>query len=148
MASLAPHVQGQYYGAIAVADFIGSATSQGIPTNIVELSISNTWIAGYAMYEGGKVARIILVNSLAYFSGTRNSVTVSLNVSGGTVGSGRMKVKRLAITTADATTGLTWGGQTYETSDGLVGGSLVLGDSAVSEGVVVSATEAVMLSFY
>lgn len=48
---------------------------------------------------------------------------------------------------ANATSGVTWGGQTYETSDGKVEGTLNVTTVPVSEGVVVHDTEAVMLTF-
>lgn len=48
---------------------------------------------------------------------------------------------------ANGTSGVTWGGQTYETSDGKVQGGLNVTTVAVSAGVVVHDTEAVMLSF-
>jgi hypothetical protein len=48
---------------------------------------------------------------------------------------------------ADDTTGLTWGGQTYETSDARVNGALKLETVDVSDGVDIQETEVVMLSF-
>lgn len=48
---------------------------------------------------------------------------------------------------ADDTSGLTWGGQTYETSDAKVQGSLSVTQVAVSAGVDIQATEAVLLTF-
>ena len=49
---------------------------------------------------------------------------------------------------ADATSGLTWGGQTYETSDGSVNGSLQVSTVDVEDGVNIQATEVVMLTFF
>ena len=49
---------------------------------------------------------------------------------------------------ADDTLGLTWGGQTYETSDGRVGGHLEISTVDVTDGVDIQATEVVMLSFF
>ena len=48
---------------------------------------------------------------------------------------------------ANATTGVTWGGQTYETSDGKVRGSVEVTTVPVSQGVEVHDTEVVMLTF-
>ena len=48
---------------------------------------------------------------------------------------------------ADDTSGLTWGGQTYETSDGRVDGRLQISTVDVTDGVDIQATEVVMLTF-
>lgn len=49
--------------------------------------------------------------------------------------------------TANATEGVTWGGQTYETADGRVAGTLITDTIDVSQGFNISDTEVVMLSF-
>lgn len=49
---------------------------------------------------------------------------------------------------ADDIGGLTWGGQTYETSDGRVDGSLQISTVDVEDGVDIQATEVVMLTFF
>lgn len=43
--------------------------------------------------------------------------------------------------------GLTWGGQTYETSDGRIGGTLNVESRFVADGVDISDTEVVLLNF-
>ena len=43
---------------------------------------------------------------------------------------------------------MTWGGQTYETSDGRVNGSLQISTVDVEDGVDIQATEVVMLTFF
>jgi hypothetical protein len=48
---------------------------------------------------------------------------------------------------ADDTSGLSWGGQTYETSNGRVGGSLVTETVDVSQGIDIKATEVVLVTF-
>jgi hypothetical protein len=48
---------------------------------------------------------------------------------------------------ADDTTGLTWGGQTYETSDARVSGTLQVTNVDVASGVDIQETEVVMLCF-
>ena len=48
---------------------------------------------------------------------------------------------------ADDTSGLTWGGQTYETNDARVSGSLKVNTVKVADGVDIQATEVVMLTF-
>lgn len=49
---------------------------------------------------------------------------------------------------SDDVSGLTYGGQTYETADGLVGGTLNVATVPISSGVTVSDTEVVLLSFH
>ena len=48
---------------------------------------------------------------------------------------------------ADDTSGLTWGGQSYENPDGRVSGNLKTMTVNVTSGVVISASEAVLVSF-
>jgi hypothetical protein len=48
---------------------------------------------------------------------------------------------------ADDAAGLTWGGQTYETSDGKVSGALKEEKVSVSAGVDIAETEVVLLTF-
>jgi Glycosyl hydrolase family 79 C-terminal beta domain len=49
--------------------------------------------------------------------------------------------------TADATKGVTWGGQTYETQDGKVAGTLSTLTVPVANGVDIYDSEAVLLTF-
>jgi len=71
---------------------------------------------------------------------------VNLTFATGIVSS-QMSVKRLFVPHADDTSGLTWGGQTYETSDARVSGSLQISTVNVTDGVDIQATEVVMLTF-
>lgn len=48
---------------------------------------------------------------------------------------------------ADDTSGVTWGGQTYETSDALVSGKETTETALVSAGVDIQDTEVVLLNF-
>lgn len=48
---------------------------------------------------------------------------------------------------ANATEGITWGGQTYETADGKVAGTITTETIDVSQGFNISDTEVVMLTF-
>lgn len=43
--------------------------------------------------------------------------------------------------------GITWGGQTYETSDGRVSGSLSIETRTIAQGVEIQETEAILLHF-
>ncbi|KZP27312.1 glycoside hydrolase family 79 protein [Athelia psychrophila] len=143
---LAPHFQPAYYAAIIAAEAIGKTGS----TKAVELTIGSPTIAGYAFYESGTLARVLLINSKAYLSTTttsRGSVHVSLDFTGSGTTPRVMEMKKLIIGHADDTAGLTWGGQTYETSTGLVSGSESALVTLVASGVNISDTEAILLQF-
>ncbi|CAA7267056.1 unnamed protein product [Cyclocybe aegerita] len=145
---LTPHIQPQYYAAIIAAEAIGSSGT----TRAVELIINHSRVAGYAFYEGGVLVRALLINSQAFFMGDtqRESIHVDL----GFVSTGAnprvprtMIVKRLSIPHAEDTTGLTWGGQTYETSDARVSGELRVEEVDVASGLDIQETEVVLLNF-
>lgn len=143
---LAPHVQPPYYAAIIAAEAIGSSGS----TEAVELFIDNPRIAGYAFYEYGSLTRAVFINSQAYLTGNTARGSVHINLKFG----GRrglrpliMSVKRLAIGHADDASGLTWGGQSYETRNGRASGIEFTTESFVSDGVDIEDTEVVLLCF-
>jgi hypothetical protein len=141
---LLAHVQPQYYGGLVITEAIGTTGS----STIVELTINDPYMSGYAIYEHGSIARAVFINSLAYFSadsaaGTnRSSTHVSLAGM-----SGQMTIKRTGIMHADDTQNLTWAGQSFETRDATASGAIVQQTVDVSKGVDVSATEAVLLTF-
>ncbi|PPQ90810.1 hypothetical protein CVT25_012130 [Psilocybe cyanescens] len=142
---LPPHIQPQYYAAIIAAEAIGNTGN----TRAVELTINNARISGYAFYEEATLARAVLINSQAFFTTdttSRTSTHIDLAISG-TGSPTKMTVKRLFVPHADDTTGLTWGGQTYETSDAKVSETLQVQTANVSDGVDIHETEVVMLSF-
>ncbi|KZV62776.1 glycoside hydrolase family 79 protein [Peniophora sp. CONT] len=137
---LAPHIQPTYYAAIIAAEAIGTSGA----TTISELTLNNPQLSGYAFYENGALKRALFINLVA-FNGdgaTRSAVHVALAGS-----TGNITVKRLSIPTAESTSGVTWGGQTYETSDALVSGKLQTQTVPVSAGVDVHETEVVMVTF-
>jgi Glycosyl hydrolase family 79 C-terminal beta domain len=89
-----PHIQPQYYAAIIAAEAIGNSGN----TQVLELDIDDPRIAGYALYQGGKLANAILINSLAFLTTTtttRSSTHVNLTFPNDTVSS--MNVKRLFV---------------------------------------------------
>ncbi|KAF9472125.1 glycoside hydrolase family 79 protein [Pholiota conissans] len=142
---LPPHIQPQYYAAIIAGEAIGNSGN----THVTELDINNARVSGYAFYEGKTLARVVLINSQAFFTTTttpRTSTHIDLNLSG-TNAPTTMTVKRLSVPHADDTTGLTWGGQTYETSNARVSGTLQVTKVAVTSGVDIQETEVVMLTF-
>ncbi|KAJ7475688.1 glycoside hydrolase family 79 protein [Mycena latifolia] len=142
---LAPHVQPQYYAAIIAAEAIGDSGQ----AQAVELSINNTRASGFAFYEGGALKRAVFINSLAFLAGTTNrtSIHLDLSFSGSGTKPTSFSVKRLIIGHADDASGLTWGGQTYETTDARIGGTATSEKGAVSSGIDIPATQVVMISF-
>ena len=96
---------------------------------------------------------MVLINSNAYLTTTktvRGSVSLNITVlaEGGVSPSpATMRVKRLVIEHADDTHGLTFGGQSYETGEGLVHGTMIYFDIPVARGISVRDTEAVLLTF-
>ncbi|KAF8349020.1 glycoside hydrolase family 79 protein [Amanita rubescens] len=138
---LPPHVQPEYYAAIIIAEAIGSSGN----VQMVEIQTDDPNVTGYAFYENETLARALFINSEAYFGGIRLSVHITINILG--IPYSEMYVKRLAIGRADDTSGLTWGGQSYETQDGRVNGTEEAYVLPISQGVYIQETEAVMLRF-
>jgi len=92
---------------------------------------------------------VLLINSQAWFTsstGKRGETHVDLSFIGSSTPKS-MTVKRLSVPHADDTAGLTWGGQTYETSDGRVAGTLNTTSIPTASGVDIKDTEVVMLAF-
>ena len=94
---LPPHIQPQYYAAIIAAEAIGNSGN----TQVNELNITDSRISGYAFYQGGKLTKAILINSLAFLNFTttttaRPSMHVSLTFTSGSAPS-KMNVKRLFV---------------------------------------------------
>jgi len=142
---LLPHVQPAYYAAIIAAEAIGSSGSTGA----IELLINNSRIAGYAFYEDDVLVRAVFINSQAFLASDtdRGCVHIDLNFYGSGFVPRTMSIKRLSIGHADDVSGLTWGTQSYETSDARPNGTETVEKSLVSAGVVVKDTEVVLLNF-
>ncbi|KAF7297828.1 hypothetical protein MKEN_01406600 [Mycena kentingensis (nom. inval.)] len=124
---LPPHVQPAYHAALVTTEAIGTS---GV-TTAVELNISDAAVSGYAFYERGALKRAVLINHTMFFAGrgtTRGAKTVSLSVPGKTT----VQLKRLSIPSADASTGLLWAGQSFDTADGLPSGSVVVESASTS----------------
>ncbi|KAG6826758.1 hypothetical protein H0H92_014548 [Tricholoma furcatifolium] len=143
---LPPHVQPPYYGAIVAAEAIGSSGS----AQVVELSVNNPRVSGYGFYENMQLVRAVFINSQAYLSttsGNRTSVHLDFGFSGSGTAPTQISVKRLAIGHADDQSGLKWGGQSYETSDGRANGTVTVQAGTVASGVDIVATEAILITF-
>ncbi|KAJ7158933.1 glycoside hydrolase family 79 protein [Mycena filopes] len=140
---LPPHVQPLYYSAIIAAELRGCEDS----AQISEIVVNNTRIAGYAAFEGGELVRAVFINSQAFLQGSTNRSSTHLDLSFTGEGPRTMTIKRLAIGFADDASGVTWGGQTYETDTGLVEGELKVESVLTSDGVDIAETEVVLLHF-
>ena len=74
---LPPHVQPQYYAAIIADEAIGNSGN----TRVIELSINNTRVSGYAFYEGDTLTRAVFINSQAFLTtDTTPRTSVQLNL--------------------------------------------------------------------
>lgn len=160
IAPLPPHIQPPYYAAIIAAEAIGSTGS----AQVVEIPVNAIDISGYAVFEYGNLARAVFINNVAYLpgGGVRNTTHINIDFSGSGLAAQEIEVKRLNITYggfspyitvlipnryANATSGITWGGQTYETANARVSGPLQVETLDVSAGLDIQETEAVLLSF-
>lgn len=140
------HVQPTYYAAIAIAETIGPSGT----TSIAEITVNDSRIAGYAIYEGATLARAVFINSQSWPSGStgaRPKVKVDLLFLAGSWAPATATLKRLAIAHSDDTANVTWAGQSYETSTGLVSGAVVTESVVPADGFLLSATEAALLKF-
>ncbi|KAF8133070.1 glycoside hydrolase family 79 protein [Mycena galopus ATCC 62051] len=141
-----PHVQPQYYAAIVAAEAIGNSNE----TQALEININDTTISGYAFYESGDLKRALFINSLAFFAGeptNRTTTHLDLAFNGTGANPTAFSVKRLEIGYADDTSGLQWGGQTYETSDARIGGTATSETGTVAAGIDIPATQAILITF-
>ncbi|KAG2149006.1 glycoside hydrolase family 79 protein [Suillus bovinus] len=145
IAPLAPHIQPAYYAAIIAAEAIGSSGA----TEAVEISIDENNISGYAFYEYSRLSKAVFINTIAYLSGAgaRNSTHIDFSFTDFGNTPNNMCVKTLKIGYASDTSNLTWGGQTYETSDGRVSGPLIVDVLPIGSGVDLQDTEAILVTF-
>lgn len=123
-------------------------------------------MSGYAFYEDSQLVRAVFINLKAFLEGQeeeRGKVHLKFDFVGGEVGE-EVTLKRLDIALvffflrcflmlnfyfrhADDTDGLTWGGQSYETSDGRVSGTLKTEKVKLSAGFDIRDTEVVLVTF-
>lgn len=145
-APLPPHVQPQYYAAVVAAEAIGSTGS----SQAVELSVDDPTVSGYAFFEGGKLVRALFVNFKAFLasSAARGVVHISLGFAETSTRASNITIKRLAIEHADDTSGLAWGGQSYEIANGRKSGTLITTTGSVQSGFDIHDTEAVLVTFH
>ena len=106
------------------------------------------YVSGYAVYEGGRLVRAVFINLDAWLvnsTGTRPSVHIDLDL--GYVPSDTASVRRMTIQHADDVSGVTLGGQSYETPDARPSGVESLDIIHMSDGVDLASTEAILLNF-
>jgi len=99
----APRVQPAYYAAILVARAIGKTGK----AKISEVTVADSNVSGYAIYEGSKLVRAVFINLNAWLlssTGTRPSVTLAFSL--GSNGPKTATGRRLVIAHADDTAGL------------------------------------------
>lgn len=114
-----PYVTPQYYAALVAAEAFGA---QG-HARILELPVKDKRVAAYAIYKQGIPTRVLFINTQPYYPSatgifqTRPSIRVSLELEGFPEDASHL-IKRLSIPYSDSTSGVTWGGVTYETEDG------------------------------
>lgn len=143
---LASHVQPQYYAAIIAASFISNFGN----TYIAEISINNANVGGYAAYDAGVLSRAVFINSLAWLkssTGSRGYSQLTFSTSGSGTKPSSLQVRRLAISHADDTSGLTFAGKTYETSTGLPSGTDTYTTQSFTDILNISDTEVVLVNF-
>jgi hypothetical protein len=130
-----------YHALLVVGEAIGNSGQ----STIQEISIADTKVSGYAIYEKNKLVRVVLINGNLYLSSDsqpRSQATVSLQ---GLPANARIQAKRLTIPSADATTGNIWAGQSFETVSGRPSGRL-LTEVVHASNITISATEVVLLT--
>ena len=150
-----PRIQPTFYGGLVVNSFIGRTGK----STVVELDVGDSNVSGYAVFEGGVLARAVFVNLDAWLAGStgaRPVVHVDLdfargaNATQGEVDAfwgGSAIVRRLVINHADDTENLTWAGQSYENGDVSPEGKKVTERVQLSEGFDIRSTEAVLVDF-
>ncbi|RDX48499.1 glycoside hydrolase family 79 protein [Lentinus brumalis] len=146
-----PQLMPSYYGGLVINSLIGSSGS----AKVVELSVDDSNVSGYAAFEQGKLVRAVFVNLHAWLqssTGARPSIHVNLNINGTSSGlsafsSRSVVARRLILQHADDISNLTWAGQSFETSDALPKGAVV--DERVSwdTGLNLRSSEAVLVDF-
>lgn len=150
-----PQIQPSYYAALLVDTFVGHTGS----ASLVEITVPDANVTGYAAFEGGALRRAVFVNLEAWLQsseGERPSVHIDLDFSLSAGGSaadvdalqrGQAQARRLVIQHADDVSNLTFAGQSYNTSNAQPSGPLTLETVNLQDGIDLRATEAVLISF-
>lgn len=109
-----------YYGNVAVAAFLGNI-AEAAPS-VVNIPMASEQEAAYAAYVDGKIAKVIVVNMMAYNATdyneeylsnyTRPVVNYSLQLDSGMAGKTAC-LQRLSANGSDAISGVTFDGYSY-----------------------------------
>ena len=146
-----PQIMPSYYGGLVVNSLIGSSGN----AQIIELTVNDTNVSGYAAFEQGELVRAVFVNLHAWLkssSGDRPSVHLGLDLNGtssrvAAFTSRSVVARRLILQHADDTSNLTWAGQSYETAEAQPEGGVVEVHVALDTGLNLRASEAVLVDF-
>ena len=152
-----PYLQPSYYAGLVVNTAVGRVAASGM-TEVVELELSASDLSGYAIYERGKPVRAVFINLNAWLKsdeGIRERSVYHIDLGFISIADGkkldsareRIRVKRLDIGYADDTSGLKWGGQSWETPEFLVSGEEDIETRSWEEGVDIKETEAILVWF-
>ncbi|KAJ7826325.1 glycoside hydrolase family 79 protein [Mycena leptocephala] len=117
-----------YYSVLAVAEAFGTSNQSRIID--LQMNDNNIYTPGYAIYDGGVLARLALFNYVTDPSGA-SAYTASFAIGGGDTGQAngtpaQVKVKYLVAPSVSSTSNITWAGQTFGTafeSDGRLTGT-------------------------
>ena len=151
-----PHIQPSYYAGLLINTFIGSSGN----AKISELTVWDDNVSGYAAYENGKLVRAVFINLDAWLQssvGSRPSVHIdpilywsedsSVANDAAAWKNRKAQGRRIIINHADDIQNLTWGGQSWETSDIRPKGRPVVEKVDLGSGFDLRSTEAILLSF-
>ncbi|KAJ7757813.1 glycoside hydrolase family 79 protein [Mycena maculata] len=117
-----------YYSVLAVAEAFGTSNKSQIID--LQMNTNNIYTPGYAIYDGGVLARLALFNYVSDPTGA-SAYTVSFAIGGGTTGEAngtpaQVKVKYLVAPSISDHENITWAGQTLGSpfqSDGRLTGT-------------------------
>lgn len=151
-----PHIQPPYYGGLVITNFVGRSGA----SKLVELTVNDTNVSGYAAFEGDHLVRAVFINLNAWLSdstGTRPSTHIDLSFVSDLSGNSTTEnaedlgliptARRLIIDHADDVSNLTFGGQSYETADVHPTGRVVRETVNLNTGIDLRATEAILIDF-
>ncbi|KAJ4118628.1 hypothetical protein NW765_017515 [Fusarium oxysporum] len=106
-----PHILPSYHAYLIVNEAIGKSGD----SYIAELPTTNITLTAYGVWEKKKLARIVVLNTQVYLEGEKPSIEVNLE---GLDADRSATVKFLESEKTNSHTGVTWGGQNFETLSG------------------------------
>lgn len=130
-----PHVMALYHALLVVAEAAGTSGR----ATVVEIPTLTNLLAAYGVYEGGKLVRLVLVNSQVYLEGEGERTGLRVQIPG-VKGSAR----RFHTPYTNATKGFTWAGQSFETATAEPEGEVM--EEAVDGVVELEASSVVLVS--